>query len=237
FTAFVVVGCSGETQTEQGEVVAPTTTELTGYVDVMFPMSGSIIYSETILLEGSAADLPAEGFELVLFTPDDTVIAQTTVQPAGDTWSVELVPDYTGDPTELTVMARPVGGDGSTDYDIESLLLSSLAQRPEGAFGQITVPQADTTIGGDTIPVSGRGSGFFENSFVIILEDNEGNLISETPVTMQNPNFVDEMPWETEIPRNDYVGIATLRMAYQDAESGEMVTVDSVEVTVTEVAG
>lgn len=235
-TVFIAIGCSA-TPTEQGEVVAPTPAELIGFVDILFPVSGSIIYAETILLEGSATDLPDEGFELVLITPDDAIVAQTTLQPIGDTWSVELVPAYTGDPTELTVVARPVGGDDSRDYDIESVLLSSLAQRPEGVFGSILVPQADASVGGDTIPISGRGSGFFENTFVLILEDSDGVVLSETPITMRNPYFVDEMPWEAEIPRNDYVGMATLRMVYQDAESGEMITIDSIEVEVTAIAG
>lgn len=235
FATFIAIGCS-PAGTEDDVTSVPPTEALAGFVDITFPPSGAIIYAETILIEGTATDVPAEGFEIALIAPDDSVVASAPVMPDGDTWSVELVHDYAGDPTEITVMARPAGG-STADYDLETLLLSRLDLRPEGVFGSISVPQDGGSIGGDTLPIAGRGSGFFEGTFILILEAEDSTLISETVVTMRNPYFVDDLPWEAEIPRNDYVGAATLRMVYQDAATGDMITVDSIDITVTEVAG
>lgn len=232
----VFVACT-PSDTENNATLEATQATLQGTVDIMSPLSGAIIYAETIFLSGTATDVPDEGFQIQLIAPDDSVVAEATVQPTDGQWAVDIVHNYTGDPTEVNIVAKSVDSTNTLTYDIESIVLSTLENRPEGTFGEITSPTDGTSIGGDSLLVSGRGSGFFENNFVLILEAPDGEVIEEIPVTLNNPNFVDDMLWEAEIPRGDFVGNAVIRMVYQDMESGDMITIDSVDVIVSTVAG
>lgn len=232
----IVIACT-PSDSDDNATIEPTQTILQGNVDITSPLSGAIIYAETIFLSGTASDIPDEGFQIQLLAPDDSVVAEATVQPTDGTWAVEVVHNYTGDPTEVNIIAKSVDANNASTYDIESILLSAIDNRPDGTFGEVTSPTDGMSIGGDTLLISGRGSGFFENTFGLILETPDGELITEIPVTLNNPNFVDDMPWEAEIPRNDFVGNAVIRMVYQDMESGDVIELDRVEVVVSTVAG
>lgn len=234
---FLTACSSGEAPQGQIEVV-PTSETLQGAVDITFPMSGSIIYAETIILQGTASDIPEVGFQVQLITPDDSIISESTIQPDNDgNWFVEIVHEYNGDPTEVTILAKPSASDSTLDYDIESILLSTLDNRPDGVFGSIISPTEGTAIGGDFMLISGRASGLFENMFGVILENTEGEIITEIGVSLNNPNFIDDMHWEVELPRNDFIGNGIIRIVYQDMESGEMVEMDAITVVVSAVAG
>jgi hypothetical protein len=228
----------GSLQTSIVATSAPTTVVLQGNIDIVYPMSGSIIYAESLYIQGTAENVPAEGFLIQVIAPDDSVIAQSSVLPQDGQWLVELPHNYNGDPTEATIIAK--GTDASTpgDYDIASIVISGAANRPEGIFGSIIVPSEGETVGGDSIFVSGRGSGFFENSFVLVLETaDDGEEISTTIVTMHNPYFMDDMIWEAELARNDFVGNAVIRAYYTNTESGEEVEIFRINVVVSSVAG
>ena len=141
-------------------------------------------------------------------------------------------------PSEATIIAKGIPADNPADYDIVSIAISSPANRPEGVFGSILAPNAGDTVGGDSNYVSGRGSGFFENTFTLVLETaDDAELISSMLVTMHNPYFMDDMIWETELPRNDFVGNAVIRAFYTDAEIGAEVEIARVAVVVSTVAG
>ncbi|MGB7341913.1 MAG: hypothetical protein WBC91_23650 [Phototrophicaceae bacterium] len=216
---------------------APTQEMLQGSVDVTSPVSGSIIYSESVLVRGTASNISEEGFLLEMVAPDDTILGAATVLANDDgTWSVELVHTYAGDPTEVTLVAKS-SADSTLDYDIESIALATLDNRPEGVFGSITSPQDGAQVGGDSILITGRGSGFFENTFGLALVNTEGEVVQEIPVTLDNPNFIDDMIWEVEMLREDFIGNATLQMQYQDMESGDTIILDEVDVVVSAVAG
>jgi hypothetical protein len=216
----------------------PTPITLEGNVDIVYPMSGSIIYSENLYLQGTAEELPEEVFLLQVIAPDDSVLAQSVIQPENGQWSVELAHNYTGDPTEVNIIAKSTDTTILGDYDIASIVIAGAETRPEGVFGSVLVPSEGDTGGGDSIFVSGRGSGFFENSFVLVLETaDDGEDISTTIVTMHNPYFVDDMIWEAELARNDFVGNAVIRAYYTDAESGAEVEIFRVTVVVSSVAG
>lgn len=234
----VLSACSTSDAPQGQAQVVPTSETLQGAVNITFPMSGSIIYAETIILQGTASDIPVEGFQIQLITPDDSIISEATVQADDDgSWSIEIVHEYTGDPTEVTILARPTASDSTLDYDIVSILLATLDNRPDGVFGSILSPAEGTAIGGDFMLISGRASGLFENMFALILENTEGELITEIPVSLNNPNFIDDMLWEAELPRNDFIGNGTLRIVYQDMESGDIVEMDSINIVVSSVAG
>lgn len=231
---------AGNAPTGEGILVtlAATTAPLQGDVDIVYPISGSIIYSEALWLQGTAENVPADGFMLQVIAPDDTVLAQSIVVPQDGQWQVELPHNYNGDPTEATIIAKSIDTSIAGDYDIVSILISAASNRPEGVFGSIIVPSEGETVGGDTIYVSGRGSGFFENTIVVVLETaDDAEQISNVIVTMHNPYFMDDMIWEAELPRNDFVGNAVIRGYYTNAESGEEVEVFRVNVVVSSVAG
>lgn len=236
FLAMFIMACT-PSDTDSNATIEPTQATLEGSVDITFPPSGSIIYAETIFLSGTAENIPEEGFQIQLIAPDDSIIAEASVQPDNDEWGIELVHNYTGDPSEVNIVAKSVDATLTLAYDIESILLSTMENRPDGTFGTINSPTDGVSVGGDSLLVSGHGSGFFENTFVLILETRDGELITEIPVTLSNPNFVDDMPWQAEISRGDFIGNARIRMVYQDMESGDMITVDSVDIVVSTVAG
>jgi len=232
---FLLAACSPSETSPEEEI--PATETLEGAVEITFPQSGSIIYAESLRLEGTATNVPEEGFQIQLISPELEVIAEATIQPENGTWFTEIVHGFTGDPTEITIIAKNTNPDSILDYDIEIIVLSNVENRPDGVFGSILSPTEGITVGGDSILISGRGSGFFENTFVLRLENTEGEIITEMPVTINNPNFIDDMVWEAEIVRNDFIGNGTIRMVYQDAESGETIEVDFVNVVVSSVAG
>ena len=237
FIILLITACTSEPQ--RGAVtVIPTQPTLQGDVKITFPVSGSIIYAESLMLRGTASNVPAEGFKIQLLTPDDSVLAETTVIPDGDTWQVELVHGYTGEPIETVIIARSLNDAITEDYDIESIAISSAEYRPEGVFASFISPSPDSTVGGDQIQVIGRGSGFFENTFTLALEKaSDGTEISQTVVTMDNPYFIDDMIWEADLSTNDFTGHAVLRIYYQDAATGKEVTVDTIPVVVSSIAG
>lgn len=221
-------------------VAQPTaTTEptLQGTVNITTPVSGSIIYSESLWLEGNAENVPQEGFKMRVVTAEDTVLAETIIQPQDGRWQIELVHGYTGDPTEVSVYALPVDESVTQDYDIETIMIAPLETRPEGVFGTILSPQNGDTPGGDEIPVIGSASGVFENQFTLALEQPDGTEISNVHVTMTNPYFVDEMIWEASLPTNGYTGPAVIRAYTLSAADGSEIPLGEVEVMVSRVAG
>lgn len=222
---------------ENNVTVTPSSEPLIGSVDITFPMSGAIIYSEVLYISGTASNVPSEGFQIELIAPDDSVIVETTIQPTDNAWVTEIVHEYTGDPTEMTVVAKSLNDNNPLDYDIESIVLSTLEQRPDGQFGSILSPTEGTTVGGDSILISGRGSGLFENTFVLAIESADGERVVEMPFTLENPYFIDDVLWEAELPRNDYIGNASLIMFYQDAQDGNEVILDSIDIVISSVAG
>ncbi|MGJ3237533.1 MAG: hypothetical protein ACFE0Q_02395 [Anaerolineae bacterium] len=213
--------------------------DLQGSVDITYPMNSAIIYSETLFVEGTSSDIPEEGFQIQVVSAEDALIAEATVLPNDDgQWVLELVPEYEGDPVEVTIAAASPTLPDAPAYDVASVVLATLDSRPqEGAFGEITTPTDGDQVGGDTILVSGRGSGLFENGFVLVLADSDGETIVETPVTIYNPYFVDDVLWEAELPREDFIGNGTIRMDYIDAATGDVIILDEVDVTVSSAAG
>jgi hypothetical protein len=237
----LLAACTANPATQEaGEIATlpPTTSQLQGNVDIVYPISGSIIYTEALWLEGTAENVPTDGFMIQVIAPDDTVLAQSIVVPQDGQWQIEIPHNYNGDPSEATIIAKSIDTSIAGDYDIVSIVISGAENRPEGIFGSLLVPNEGDTVGGDTIYVSGRGSGFFENTFTVVLETaDDAEQISSVIVTMHNPYFMDDMVWEAEIPRNDFVGNGVIRGYYTSAETGEEIEVFRVNVVVSSVAG
>lgn len=214
----------------------PPTPTLSGSVDILFPQDGTIIYSELIYLAGTAQQTPTEGFRLRLLDAEENIIAETTVQPQDGEWSVELAHNYTGDPTEVIISASPLDTALASDYDVASVVLSTLENRPEGVYASILAPLEGESVGGDFIEISGTASGVFENTIVVRLE-NASDTISQQIVTLTNPYFIDEVPWTASLPTQGASGPVTVRVLAQDANSGQDITLSEVNISIGGAAG
>jgi hypothetical protein len=207
-------------------VPTPTIPALSGDVHIVYPQDGATIYSEVLIISGTAT---TPDFALKLVAPDETIIAQTTIQSQADTWQIELVHSYNGEPIEVNVSAVPIDTNITTEYDTLTIVLSRIENRPEGIFGSITSPSEGGTVGGEVIPISGMASGLSEISLALIGSD--GANIDSRDVALYNPYLVDDMPWTAELATNGYLGDAKIRITNNEN------SISSVDVKITSEAG
>ena len=202
-------------------------------VSITHPPDGSILYAESLFVAGTASAPQTFRVELVDF--NGAVIADGIVETAGGGWSLEVPHSYQGDPGEATVRAVPLD-EGSDQYDQSLVLLSPLDERPEGAFGTVTFPAVGAEVGGDVIPVEGRASGLPGNALTIELIGDDGAAIDSQLVILQNPYYVDDLPWSVTISPQDYVGSATIHVYFSPPDA-ETPTVEVIPVVVGSAAG
>jgi len=234
--SLLLAACSPVVPQEAATPV-PTAPLLQGEVNITHPSNGSIIYAETLYLEGLARGLPSDGFRLRVLSANDEIIAETTVQPAEDeTWTLELVHEYAGDPTEVTIFALPVDESISGDYDLVTAMFANLDFRPEGIYGQIINPAENDIVGGDVIPVIGTVSGI-NSPLTITLTQPDATVIDEEIVAITNPYRIDAVLWNTQLQRGDYTGPANLSVTYIDSQSGGLVTLHRIEIGISIAAG
>jgi hypothetical protein len=226
----VLTACDGTTGDAQSSTVTTA-----GTVTITFPASGTVIYAESLYLAGQASGDAPQSFRLEVVGTDDSVIASTQVDNASGDWQVELIHGYTGEPTEVTIQAVPLEGEGLLASS--SVLLSSIAYRPEGAYGFILLPGDGDTVGGDSIPVEGSVSGVFENTFTLVLLDSAENILDEQIITVFNPYFIDEVPYQADLAPGSYTGPAVIRAQITNAEGGDLIELGSVSITIDSSAG
>lgn len=233
---FTLVACS-PANTPQVTNQPTQDPSLTGNVTISTPASSTIIYSETVHLAGQASGIPDNQFQIQLVGPDDDVYATASalIDPSGN-WRVEMPHGYSGEPVEITVNAVPVGADTRL-YAAHSLGLAGLSYRPEGTFGSITRPAEGDSVGGDLIEVTGRGSGIFENTLLVSLITEDGAIIDNHILTLDNPNIMDDVPWQVDLATNNYTGPAEIHIFYQSITPVDEVTLDTIKVTITNEAG
>jgi hypothetical protein len=212
-------------------------TSFNGEVDIVFPSNGTVIYAEAITVSGTMFGADQQTFTVELIDPDDAVIASADVQTQEGDWSVEIPHNYTGDPSEVTVRAVP-SGEVEGEYDSATILLSNASLRPEGTFGTITAPLEGDVVGGDSILIEGTASGLFENTLIVEMVLPEGTVLAEQILTVNNPYFIDEVPWQAELAfSDDYTGPASIRAYYTSADEGSEIDLDQVGVMVEVAAG
>lgn len=220
-----------------GCAAGTTTPQLRGEVSIEAPLTGSVIYAETIFIRGTADNLPDYTFWLEVNTATDESLFNAPITVVDGQWSVEIVPEYAGDPVEVTIFALPANREITQEYDVESVVLSRPDLRPDGQFGSIRAPQPGSNPGGDRIEVSGTASGLFENNLIVSLERADGTVIDEQVVTLANPYFVDEVVWFTSVATNDAVGPAIIRAYGLDARDGSEIVLDRLEISLGDNAG
>jgi hypothetical protein len=208
----------------------PGQTALVGTVTLDFPPDGAQIYAELIQISGMALDIPDNQFVLRLTDSAGLELQRAVVKPTSPAWQIELPHTYDDTPVEVTLTAQP--DDMTEPYTARTLILAGIRHRPEGAFGSITQPTDQTTVGGDVIPVSGTASGVPDNILTVQLHDTENHLITEQTITIHNPYFVDVMPWSTEIATSGYSGPATISI---HDEQGTVL--ETIQITMDTAAG
>ncbi len=213
---------------------SPTVETISGNINITNPLTGSSIFAEALYVAGTAEGIPGDAFHLRVVTVDEVILAETEVSSDNGRWSVELIHEYDGTPTEALLIAEDANGN---QYDAESVLIASLDNRPQGTFGVILSPQEGSVVGGDQIEVMGTGSGLFENTLILQLAEPGGEIITEVILTLENPYFVDERVWVTDVDTNGHTGPTILRISYQDAESGEFITLDENAIMLSVAAG
>jgi hypothetical protein len=218
----------------------PTTPAVTGTVEIEYPPAGTVVYSEVLQLSGMAQGVPDNQFAIQLTGADEKSMGRATAQVNPDgTWTVEMVPGYTGEPMEVTILALPIydGAPPNSDYTISPIVLAGSSYRPEGVFGSVTLPSEGEQVGGDSIEVSGTASGVFENQFQVELRAPDGSVVTSQGVTLVNPYFADEVPWVIELATNGYTGPAEIRAFTNSPSDGSEILLGSVNVTITQDAG
>jgi hypothetical protein len=212
-----------------------------GDVTIEAPVSGSIIYGETLTTEGSATNTPDNQFLLELRDLNDETLTRKTVSVEDGRWSVEIIHGYTGEPSEFTLIAQPVPStaqENNTDensddsYAIQTLVISDLSYRPEGVYGTIGSLADGTSIGGDSIGIYGNLSGVaLEDAQLLLIIDND--VVQQTTLTGAQASLVDDIVWESELMLGDASGDAEIRLVY-----GEDATVlASVDIRISTSAG
>jgi hypothetical protein len=230
FLLLLALAACGQGNPEGFQSPTATVSPFTADVEILYPQDGSIIYSESLYAAGVVSE-SAQRFVLELVDADDTIITWTTIDAQPGEWEVELVHGYTGEPSEVIVRAVPDDAPDAGEYDTATILISDSSHRPEGSFGQITMPQDGVEVGGDLVLVAGMASGVPDNTLTVELLAEDGRLIHAESAKLVNPYLIDAVPWQVEIAPGDYIGPASIRAA---SSAGVL---DEVDILVTQAAG
>lgn len=233
----LLVACRPATVLPTPTIPEATAQPLTGSIEIITPFEGAVIYSELIALSGVAAGLPENAFALTLTGPDGEQITTATVRPTSETWSVELAHTYAGEPIEVTISAHPLVPTAARNYTQRTVALAGLDYRPDGAFGSITRPMADSTVGGEFLLINGTASGVPTYALTIDLIADDGRVVSRTYAQTSNPYLIDDMPWTAELGINGHFGPAIIQLGAQNEAENTVMPLDSIQVQIETAAG
>ena len=212
----------------------PTNTFET-FVTIESPRIGTVIYSGTIYVAGTTNDSMNDAFQIQVITGNGDIIAESTVTPIDGQWDVQLPHAYTGDPTEITIIASVSDGETFAELDLASAVLSPISNRPNDHYGLILQPTNNDTAGGEQIPVFGIVSGPGIQEIIVTLSMGEEE-ISRTTAAVDYPNKLDEIPWQVDLLTDNRTGPDQVTLAYED-ETGNFAVLDEVELVLTAIAG
>ncbi len=205
------------------------------------PPQGMTVYAELLYAAGTS-DRPNTRFTLLLLLPDDTVLMQASVLTDADgAWSLELVHGYSGEPAELTLVARPqqdpLSATPPAPYASTTVLIADSRYRPAGTFAGLTFPAPGAEVGGETIPVSGAASGLPNNSLTIALIGADGSEITRQTVIVETRYPLDVVPFTADLPLAGYAGAATVRLLLVDPQTAAETILAAAAVTIGGSAG
>lgn len=185
-------------------------------VRIAFPPDGAIIYAAALTVRGDAiGDAPFRVELLVDDADEPRLIASVMVTTGAGDWSLELPHGYDGDPSEAII--RAVTPDGEREYSRALIALSPLSARPDGMTYTINRPVMGAEVGGDVIQLEGRASGVPDNVLVVTLRDDRSETIERTTVFLDNPYYVDDIPFTVDLHTRHYTGPATITVAFGEA--------------------
>lgn len=187
-----------------------------GTVTLTSYTADAVIYSPSLYVSGNAQGV--DGLRLQL-TSADGLLTETTLRPVPESWSVELVHGYSGDPLPVTLSVLPLVDDGQGAYTMASLTLAALEHRPEGAFAYVVMPQEGDSMGGDSIVVSGRASGQTAYAITVTLAERDGAVLDTQSIAFETPYPHDELGWQVTLNPRAFVGDAVLNVDYGDGQS------------------
>ncbi len=208
-----------------------TPTDFNADVRITSPRDGAILYAEAVTVRGVSSAPSRFRVEVVV---DDAILVSGIVEAQAGDWAIELRHAYDGDPIEAIIRAVPIRAEG--EYQSVLVALSRITERPQGAFGRVDAPIMGADIGGDFIVVEGRASGIPNNVLTIRLADDGGLTIDERIVLLDNPYYVDDMPFHLEVATRDYTGSATLTITFGPSDAADTLS-ELIAVTIVGAAG
>lgn len=202
-------------------------------VSMTSPPDTAVIYASALYAAGTARNVSA--FTLRLTTAAGITLTETQVRPAADgVWSVELVHGHTGDPVAATLAALPVSpaaeGEAGPLARAE-VLLAGVEHRPEGAYVDLMTPVDGAEVGGDSLIVEGRVSGWLGGSFTVALVSSFDETLDTRVVEIPDPHVINDLPWAVALSPGEYTGSAVIVVTFADG------TRESVAVVVSAAAG
>jgi hypothetical protein len=199
------------------------TANLPPQIALISPREGAIIYSEALHVRGTST-IPTV-FQVDLLV-DDQLIASGLSQPADQDWAVEIHHAYAGDPTEANLrVSDPQTGDV---YQEVVILLSQIAERPEGVWGVVMSPTTGADIGGDFVVVQGRVSGVFDETIIVKLMDDRQTIFDQHTITVHNPYHVDDMPFQVELAIHHTIGLAVVQVSFEQLAIEQTIAINLV---------
>lgn len=173
------------------------------------PIEGAIIYSEALYITGTITHPAPLQVDLLV---DDQPIASGLSRPSTEVWALEIHHAYAGDPIEASL--RVSNPETNDIYQEVMIVLSQLAERPDGAFGGVVSPSNGADIGGDFVVVQGRVSGVRDEIITVKLIDDRQTILDQQTIAIHNPYLVDDLPFRAELAIHHFVGLAIIEVNF-----------------------
>ncbi len=187
----------------------PTTLPFTSDVTVTYPQAGSVIYAESVRVQGQVNGDAAQTLQIELIDADGNLYGNSVLNASSGDWSVELPHTFQGIPAPVDLVVRPV--EETREYARVPLTFADVSHRPTGSFASILFPAEGDALGGDTILVEGAASGY--DALTVSLVDFSGATIDEQPVDLSYAFLIDEIPWQVELSPQETIGVAEIHVS------------------------
>jgi hypothetical protein len=184
-----------------------------GVIALTYPPANSTIYSDLLTVSGTLSDAPTQAIRVEVIDAAGEIRAHATAMITAGEWTLTLPLPAVSQPEAYQV--EIVAGDApfpqrSADTAIfasQTVVRAPLGERIDEPIMTIDL-EAGTAIGGDTIPVNGRVSGW--SAFTVELVDSSGVMRSSQAITL--PNRLDEVAWSVALAPGSATGSALIRV-------------------------
>lgn len=199
------------------------------------PATGTVVYASTLTISGRTEGV-ADAVLIVVepVQPSPTFIGYNdTARVIDGKFNTQLIPAYDGPPVEMVVRVYGVNDSERQTVKAEStLILASIADRPEGVYVDVLSPQVSDGVGGDEIGVNGRASGVPDGTLIIELVNSNGGVVDTQTLILPVSNLLDDVPWSIGLKPASTTGNAIVRITGADGT-----IYHNIPVVVSEAAG